>query len=641
MSSTTRPDSSLSQVRKMRILIVEDEFIVSRDIALQLQKLGYETVGPAHSAQEATQQSRELKPDLVLMDIQLKGDVDGITAAQIIHEEEGIPIVFLTAFSAEETIERAKLAEPFGFILKPFSERELSTTIALTLSKAHIDQKLKQSEEKYRTLFENTITGIFHSELSGKIIFANQAILKLFEYPSFEEFSQQTSPSLYKYPSQREEVLTSLSKEGRLDGYEATLLSRTGKELIVLVSMTLVKNQIHGTLVDITAYKQSLKEKNRAYQELWLQKYAMDQHSVIAITDAKGKITYANDKFCSLSQYSREELLGQDHRLLNSGLHSKTFFSELYANIKMGQVWHGEIRNRAKDGSYYWLDTTIVPHLDENKQLQEIIAIRTDVTSHKKTLENLIVANTEATEFREKLVNSSKLSELGLVASGIAHEINNPLTIIMAKTGRIKRKLTEVGEASAKDVLQQLEADLASIQGTTERIAEIVDGLRMYSRNGQKDKMVMGQLKAIVQGSVAMCRERFKMHDTELRLPEIPEQSIFCRPTQISQILINLFNNAFDAVQGLNEKWVSLEIKVIDAKRIKLTVTDSGFGISQDILDKLMTPFFTTKELGKGTGLGLSISRGIAMEHQGELVYQLNDGHTSFCLEIALTEPAA
>ena len=161
--------------------------------------------------------------------------------------------------------------------------------------------------------------------------------------------------------------------------------------------LTGVGIQLHESDLAISELKGLTEELNQKVKELANFKAALDEHSILAITDPSGLITYVNDKFCKISQYSREELLGQDHRIINSGFHPKEFWREAWATIGKGKVWKGEVRNRAKDGSFYWVDATIVPFLNDHGKPIQYVAIRTEITARK-----------QAEEERERLIQELK-----------------------------------------------------------------------------------------------------------------------------------------------------------------------------------------------------------------------------------------
>jgi C4-dicarboxylate-specific signal transduction histidine kinase len=215
----------------------------------------------------------------------------------------------------------------------------------------------------------------------------------------------------------------------------------------------------------------------------------------------------------------------------------------------------------------------------------------------------------------------------------VAHEINNPLTIILNRANQLKARLQ-------KDQFEKEWAlgELAKIENTVERIAKIIRGLRAFSRNADTDPMISCELNAILEETLELCRERFKRYGITLSIHGFQNTlSLKCRPSQISQVLLNLFNNSFDAIVNTQNPWIELNISV-EGSLLRLRITDSGHGIPSQIAEKMMDPFFSTKEVGRGTGLGLSISRGIMEDHGGRVWYDRDHPHTSFVLEMPYEE---
>ncbi|KAB8040667.1 GHKL domain-containing protein [Silvanigrella paludirubra] len=228
-----------------------------------------------------------------------------------------------------------------------------------------------------------------------------------------------------------------------------------------------------------------------------------------------------------------------------------------------------------------------------------------------------------------KLVSSSKMSALGEMAGGVAHEINTPLGVITLRASQIKRVLDK--EPINIDTIKNY---IDIIEKVAQQIAKIVLGLRSFSRSGDQDKFILTSLRSIFDNTFILCSERLIQREVKL-IDELNDNnlSINCRSVQISQVLLNLINNACDAIMNQNDKWIKIFVDQTESV-IKINVMNSGEKISKDIQDKIMQPFFTTKDIGQGTGLGLSISKGIIESHGGKLYLDTLSKHTVFIIEI-------
>lgn len=341
---------------------------------------------------------------------------------------------------------------------------------------------------------------------------------------------------------------------------------------------------------DITSRKQAEADLRNSVKELSDIKFALDQSSIIAFTDAKGRITSVNDKFCEISKYERSELIGKDHKMLNSGYHTKGFFKELWRTIGQGEVWKGEIKNRAKDGTFYWVDTTIIPFLNENGEPYQYLAIRNDITERKKT--------------EETLHRQDKLAAVGQLAAGVAHEIRNPLTSIKGYA-----EFLQLDEKNPER-LEFLDIILDEI----ERVNTIVEEFMVLAKPkaaNLEEKNIVPIIKDVLN---LLAFEARKKH-VRLHFSSCDEIiQVECDKDRLKQVFLNLVKNGIEAMPDGGD--LSVYTKVREDK-VEISFQDTGIGIPQEKLNKIGEPFYTTKE--NGNGLGLMVSFKIIESHNGNV----------------------
>ncbi|HEX9009492.1 MAG TPA: ATP-binding protein [Holophagaceae bacterium] len=358
----------------------------------------------------------------------------------------------------------------------------------------------------------------------------------------------------------------------------------------------------------------------RVLQELADFKWALDEHAIVAVTDARGRITYVNDKFCAISKYTREELLGQDHRIINSGHHPKAFMGQLWRTIQAGRVWKGEIKNRAKDGTFYWVDTTIVPFLGEDGKPAQFVAIRADITQRK--------------EAEDALRQSQKLESLGVLAGGIAHDFNNLLTAILGNANLGVMHLPP--ESPALPYLGQIEQ-------ATLRAADLTRQLLAYAGKGRLQVVEVDLNRLVTEMTqlltVSISKKAVVRYDLTRDLPKISAD-----PSQMQQLVMNLVTNASEAIgdevsglitirTGVQAVDEATNVGLLPALPLSpgsyatLEVSDTGCGMTQEVRERIFDPFFTTKFTGRG--LGLSAMLGILRSHHGSLKVYSEPGRGS------------
>jgi PAS domain S-box-containing protein len=356
-------------------------------------------------------------------------------------------------------------------------------------------------------------------------------------------------------------------------------------------------------IVDSSRRNNRQKNLMTARSQLQNIQYALNCSAIVAITDHIGNIIHVNDKFCEISKYTREELIGKNHRIINSGYHSHEFFSVLWKTISHGSSWTGEIKNRAKDGSYYWVNTTIIPVRMHSSKFYQYISIRYEITQRKLDEEKLKF-------YANKLEQSNR--ELRDFASIAAHDLQEPLRKIQAFGDRLSVRYRKDLSDEAQDFLDRM-------LSSTKRMRRLIDDLLTYSRVAMHiqsfESISLEQVVQDVLSDLELCVEQTKAQISTSNLPIVNAD-----PSQMHQLFQNLIGNALKFCRP--HMTPIIQISAIQSQdECLLLITDNGIGFDEKYLDRIFTIFqrLHGREEYEGTGVGLAVCRRIVERHGGSI----------------------
>ena len=473
----------------------------------------------------------------------------------------------------------------------------------------------EQAEAAKLALDQHSLVSI--ADIEGKILYVNEKFVEVSGYPANELIGKKhnvlnsnNQPKSY-WHDMHQTVLA-----GKIWHDEVRNRAKNGH--YYWVDTTIVPNFDSNKKVtgftsirtDITQQKETLDNFVLAKVQAEQAKFALDQHSLVSIADLKGNILYVNDKFVQISGYSADELIGKKHNMLNSNNQPKSYWESMHQTVLAGRVWHDEVRNRAKNGHYYWVDTTIVPNFDSNKQVNGFTSIRTDITQKKEILTNLAIAKKQA-----EVASVSKADFL----ANMSHEIRTPMNGVIGMTNLLLDSQLSIEQTKLAHTVKSSAVGLLSI------INDILDFSKVEA--GKLDLELipfnLGQMMEDIGSTLSFQSQRKEL---QLICPANPiiNQWVKADPGRIRQVLTNLIGNAIKFTSlGEVAVYVRLLEQTQERKVFRFEVKDTGIGIDEkhqlQLFDKFSQADSSTTRKYGGTGLGLSISKKLVELMGGEI----------------------
>lgn len=475
----------------------------------------------------------------------------------------------------------------------------------------------REAERRYRELFDNVQEGVFFSSPEGRFIEVNDALVRMLDYQTREEVLKlDIETHVYVSSEQREQIVKRLLEQGSVRNFEVTLRRRDGTLIHALENAFVVRDaqgnvlQYRGVVLDITEVKNFQAQLQR--ERDFTGKILNNTQTMIMVADTAGLISYANRRCYEAGAFDQQALVGNRLDRIIPASHLREFSEAFEASLRGRQIDNLEIGITRVDGSQGKFTVNLSPMRDEAGDPTSVVVLMTDIT--------------DAAMFQAKLMHTEKMAAVGQLVSGVAHEVNNPLTAIMGFADLLMEN-PDLPESAAKD--------LKVILDEAQRTKEIVQNLLSFARQSPVQRPQPILINQVLHKTVALRLYDFSNRGIEVvekfdeSLPEVVADS-----HQLQQVFLNILNNAYDAVRATGRRGL-IEIQTRYAQGwAEIFFRDNGEGIKYP--DRIFDPFFTTKEVGEGTGLGLSICYGIVREHEGEITCSNNQDApgATFCIRL-------
>ena len=503
--------------------------------------------------------------------------------------------------------------------------RTLAGQAAIALKNAFLLQQLRESEKKYHSIFDNMSEGFFRATLQGRLLLANSAMAQMLGYSSPEELlsSVVNVDHLYVDPQRRQEFKRLLQENGLEGWFESQAYRKDGSMIWISEKKVQTVRNENGEVLyydsiceDISEYKraeQALRESEERYRVTF-----ETTGTALAIIEEDTTLSLVNSRFEELSGYSKEEIEGK-----------KSWTEFVRDDLEKMKEYHHlrRIREGLAPSSYefrfvdrYGRVKDILLTIAMIPGTRKSIASLLDITEHKQ-------AARRQRQLEKELNQASRLAAVGELASGVAHEINNPLTAVIGFSELLM----------SRDIPEDVKQDVRIINENAQRVAQIVKNLLTFARQSKPGREYV-DINSLVSRVLELRTYELRSSSIEVisqLAPDLPQT--IADPGQLQQVFLNIIINAEQAVKETrNTRRLLVETKQV-GNFIRVSFKDTGPGIPPENLDKIFDPFFTTKEVGEGTGLGLSISYGIIKEHKGRIYAKSKPGRgATFVVELPI-----